>query len=247
MKRKTLIATASGMALLLIWLIPASGTPDQMEYTDPEGDLLVLGDPTGHEDDIDIVSVTVDQSSFPSVVVTITVKGIITANYEGEDENNYYGFGLDLDGDEAKAEVSVQVTGGDEGKDSFVTIADLTSLRPLNAGEYAISGSTFTVYVPATYCLNYTEVVDFTAKASNSFPDSNIIDAVNDLFGEDGLPYGHEDADDDDDTEPTDDDDDTEPDDDDDDDDSTPGFPLSLILLSVIGAGILVTRIRKKS
>ena len=121
-----------------------------MEYTDPEGDLLVLGDATGHEDDIDIISVEVDQSAFPSVTVTITVKGTITANYE-EDENNYYGFGLDLDGDETKAEVSVQVTGGDEGKDSFVTIADLMSVKPMFAGEYVMSGSTFTVYVPATY------------------------------------------------------------------------------------------------
>ena len=245
MKRNCLIAAALGFVMLTMFFMPVSGTPDQMEYTDPEGDLLVLGDPTGHEDDIDIVSVTVDQSSFPSVTVTITVKGIITANYEEEGENNYYGFGLDLDGDEEKAEVSVQVTGGDEGKDSFITIADLTSLRPLNEGEYVMSGSTLTVYVPATYCMNYTEVVDFTAKASNAFPDSNIIDAVNDLFGEDDLPYGHEEPDDDDDdTAPADDDDDTEPDDDD--DDSTPGFSFALISISIITAGILITRFRKK-
>jgi hypothetical protein len=243
MKRNCLIASALGFVLLAMFFIPVSGTPDQMEYTDPEGDLLVLGDPTGHEDDIDIVSVTVDQSSFPSVTVTITVKGTITANYDNEGENNYYGFGLDLDGDEDKAEVSVQVTGGDEGKDSFITIADHTSLRPLNAGEYVISGSTFTVNVPAAYCMNYTEVLDFTARASNSFPGSNIIDAVNDLFGEDDKPYGYEEPADDDDTEP--DDDDTEPADDD--DDSTPGFSLALILLSVIAAGILITRVRKKT
>jgi hypothetical protein len=246
MKRKFGLAVASGIVLLMICMMPASGTPDQMEYSDEEGDLLVLMDPTGYEDDVDIVSVSVDQSSFPVVVVTITVKGNIIGEYE-EGKHNWYGFGLDLDGDEDKAEVGVQLTGPDEGKEAYVSINNQTMIEALSVGEYVISGSTFTVNVPVKYCSDHSEVKDFTATATQGFPGTSITDTVNGLFNEDDKPYGYVEPadDDDDDTTPVDDDDDTSPDDDDD-DSSTPGFSFALITLSVLFTGIFLSRFRKK-
>ena len=242
MKRYILLPIALAFVILASCSVVVTATPDQMEYTDEEGDLLMLGDPTGYEDDIDIVSVTVDQSLFPIVVVKITVKGNIVAKYDEEDQHNWYGFGLDLDGDEDVAEVGVQFTGPDEGKDSFVTVNNQTKIDPLTEGQYTISGSTFTVTVPIEYCAAYSEVKDFTARASQGFPGTSVSDAVNDLFGEDDKPYGYEEPADDDDTT---DDDTTDDDTSDDDDDDSPGFTILLAISAFAVSVVIITRKRK--
>ena len=82
MRRNILISIAVALIFIAVCITNVNGTPDQMEYTDEEGDTLAIGDPTGHEDDVDMISLTVDQSSIP-IVVTITVKGLITAAIYG--------------------------------------------------------------------------------------------------------------------------------------------------------------------
>ncbi|MGA1793203.1 MAG: hypothetical protein ACMUHM_04570, partial [Thermoplasmatota archaeon] len=191
----------------------------------------------------DILSVKVDQSSFPDVTITMTVKGGIVAEY-GEDQHNWYGFGLDLNGDEETAIIGIQLTGMDEGKDSFVTINNETSIAPLTVGEYVISGSTFTVHIPAIYFQGYDEVKDFTGTATQGFPGTTVSDGVNYLFGEDQTPYG-ETADDDTTDDDTTDDDTSDDDTSDDDDDDSPGFTVLLTLSAFAISVLMLTRKRK--
>ena len=241
MKRNSLIPIACAIAILLFCSTVSGATPDEMEYTDEEGDLLVLGESTGYENDVDILSVEVDQSAFPQVIIKMTVKGNIVGKYEMEDSHNWYGFGLDLGGDEETDVIGIQLTGQDEGKDSFVTINTEASIAPLTEGEYVISGSTFTVNIPPSYFAGFDEVKDFTGTTGQGFPDATITDGVNYLFGEDQKPYGYtEPADDD-----TDDDDTTDDDTADDDDDDSPGFTVLLALSAFAVSVVIITRKRK--
>jgi hypothetical protein len=250
MKLSKISITAGAFILVLIMVQWVSATPDQMEYTDEEGDLLVLGDPTGHEDDVDMVSMTVDQSSRP-VVVKITMKGQVTANYGVEQSNNIQ-FILDLDGDYNQGEVQVTMDGSEEGDDEFMTLMTLEAFIPLTEGDYSISGSTLTVNIPVAYVGVEDEVMDFAASTIQGFPGTSVADTINWEFGEDNAAYGEGSSDDDtsdDDTtdDDTSDDDTSDDDSSDDDDDDSPGFSMLLSLVSVIAAAVLIGRFRRKS
>lgn len=229
--------TAGAILFMLLMVQGASATPDRMEYTDEEQDLLVLGDPTGHEDDVDIVSMTVDQSSRP-VVVVITVKGQLTANYGVEQSNNIQ-FILDLDGDYSVGEVQVALDGSEEGDDDFVTLMTNEAFVPLTGGDYTKSGSTFTVSIPLSYVGVEDEIQDFAASTIQGFPGTSVSDTVNYEFGNDDLAYG-ETAPDDDTT-----DDDTSDDDSQETDEDSPGFSMLLSLASVMAVAVLLGRFRK--
>jgi hypothetical protein len=250
MKLRKISIAAGAIIFMLIMVRGATATPDQMEYTDEEGDLLVLSDPTGHEDDVDMVSMSVDQSSRP-VVVKITVKGQIKANYGAEQSNNIQ-FILDLDGDFSQGEVQVTMDGSEEGDEGFMTLMTNEAFVPLTEGDYTLSGSTLTVNIPISYVGAGDEVQDFAASTVQGFPGTSIMDTVNWEFGEDDAAYGEGSSDDDTaDDDITDDDtsdDDAADDDtsDDDDDDDSPGFTLLLSLASVMAAAVLLGRFRKK-
>ncbi len=208
-----------------------------MSYEDEEEDLFVLGESTGHEDDVDILSLTCDRSSYP-VVLVMTVKGEITADY-GENGTNNYVFSIDLDGDEDTAEIGVQMTGVNSGNDQFFTVNTPEKIVLLDEDHYTISGSTITVYIDQTHFNGADEVLDISGTALQIFDSSTVTDLINNKFGEDDKPYGYE--------EPTTDDDDENPDGNEtDDDEDSPGFSLILISLSAILVAIFIGRSRKK-
>ncbi|MEA3559075.1 MAG: hypothetical protein U9R75_07475 [Candidatus Thermoplasmatota archaeon] len=225
-----------GMAVLLLGsnMMSANGDEDPWSYQDEENDVLVLGQNSSFEDDIDIVSLTCDASGDP-IVLTMTVVGNIVAEY-GENGTNNYVIALDLDGDEEEAEVGVQFTGADADKEAYVTIITSDDIEYLSESEYEISGSMITVRIARGYLGEYEDVLDFTATNLQIMNTGTGTDAVNFDFGEDNKPY--------DDSSPADDDtgdDDTSDDDDTEDEGSTEkdsicgsAFLLSIALLASV-------------
>ena len=237
MKSIMLIAITAGLILITLGLSTVVGNDNNMSYEDEEGDPIVFGESTGHEDDVDILSLTCDRSSFP-VVLVMTVKGEITADY-GENGTNNYVFSIDLDGDEDTAEIGVQMTGVNSGNDQFFTVSTPENIVLLDEDHYIISGSTITVYIEQTHFGGADEVLDISGTTLQMFDSTSVTDPINYKFGEDDKPYGYE--------EPTTDDDDETPDGNEtDDDEDTPGFSIILISVSAILVAIFIGRSRKK-
>ena len=237
MKSIMLIAITAGLILITLGLSTVVGNDNNILYEDEEGDLIVFGESTGHEDDVDILSLTCDRSSFP-VVLVMTVKGEITADY-GENGTNNYVFSIDLDGDEDTAEIGVQMTGVNSGNDQFFTVSTPENIVLLDEDHYIISGSTITVYIEQTHFGGADEVLDISGTTLQMFDSTSVTDPINYKFGEDDKPYGYE--------EPTTDDDDETPDGNEtDDDEDTPGFSIILISASAVLVAIFIGRSRKK-
>ena len=237
MKSIMLIAITAGLIMITLGLSTVVGNDNNMLYEDEEGDLIVFGESTGHEDDVDILSLTCDRSSYP-VVLVMTVKGEITADY-GENGTNNYVFSIDLDGDEDTAEIGVQMTGINSGNDQFFTVSTPENIVLLDEDHYIISGSTITVYIEQTHFGGADEVLDISGTTLQMFDSTSVTDPINYNFGEDDKPYGYE--------EPTTDDDDEKPDGNEtDDDEDTPGFSIILISASAVLVAIFMGRSRKK-
>ncbi len=237
MKSMMLIAITAGLIMITLGLSNVIGNDDDMLYWDGKGDLLLQGESTGHEDDVDILSLSCDRSSYP-VVLVMTVKGQITAEY-GENGTNNYVFFIDLDGDEDTAEIGIQMTGINSGNDQFFTANTPENTILLDEDHYTISGSTVTVYIDQTHFNGADEVLDISGTTLQMFDSSTVMDQINNKFGEDDRPYGY--------GEPTADDDDETPErNETDDDEDTPGFSIILISVSVILIAIFIGRSRKK-
>ncbi|MCK5772583.1 MAG: hypothetical protein KAH57_02240 [Thermoplasmata archaeon] len=237
MKSMMLIAITAGLIMITLGLSNVIGNDDDMLYEDEEEDLFVIGESTGHEDDVDILSLTCDRSSDP-VALVMTVKGEITAEY-GENGTNNYVFSIDLDGDEDTAEIGVQMTGVNSGNDQFFTAITPENTILLDEDHYTISGSTVTVYIDQTHFGEASEVLDISGTTLQMFNSSTVMDQINNKFGEDDTPYGYE--------EPTADDDDETPDGNEtDDDEDTPGLSIILISASAILVAMFIGRSRKK-
>lgn len=226
---------------MVLFLLPmqASAYETIITYDDEGSDFIRYGEATGHEDDIDILKVTCDDSSFP-IVVELTVKGTITGSY-GAGETNKYVILLDLDGDESLAELSFQLN---ESGSITIYTGDRSFLYPEE--DYTISGSKMTLHIDYSYMGNYEKVSDLAVSTLQSFSSSQITvtDSVNYLFGEDNEPFPRGELPDDDTTTDNDSsDDDEKPVDDD--DEETPGFPITLVAAAAIISVVLITRKRK--
>jgi hypothetical protein len=245
--KKILLSVFASFLLLSMILAHAAGQEEVMEYKDPETDFIRHGPETGREDDVDILSITCDDSTFP-VVLVLTVKGTITKTYGEDIGSNNYVMAIDLDGDESQGEVGLQLIGG-EG----MTIHTDDRTIPFPEEKYTIQGSTLTVQVDFAYFGNYEKVSDFTASTLQHFTqlDSSVSDSVNYIFGGDDKPYDRGTYDDDittDDDISDDDaaDDDTNDDDAVTDDDDSPAVPLILTVITVLSAALLIGRYRKR-
>jgi len=209
----------------------ASAADEIIIYTDGESDFARYGATTGHEADMDIVSLTCDDSTYP-FVVELTVSGTITSSYGSGGGVNKYVVLLDLNGDESKAEMSFELE-----TDGTLTIYTQDGRNFTYPGDqYTIAGSKLSIRIDYSYLGNFERVSDIAASTLQRFdnPSTTVTDSVNYLFGEDNKPFPRQGPADDDVT--TDDDttdDDNTDDDTTDDDDDSPGPSMVLIVLSI--------------
>ncbi|MBN1540048.1 MAG: hypothetical protein JW939_07875 [Candidatus Thermoplasmatota archaeon] len=225
---------------LVMFLLPIHTLAQEtiITYEDEGSDFIRYGDATGHEDDIDILKVTCDDSSFP-IVVEMTVKGTVTGSY-GDGGTNKYVILLDLDGDESLAELSFQLN-----ESGHVTIYTEDRSFPYPEEDYTISGSKMTIRIDYSYMGNYEKVSDLAVSTLQRFssPAITVTDSLNYLFGEDNAPFPRGDPPDDDittDDDSTDDDEQSV-----DDDDKTPGFSIAIAIFAAFVSVVLMTRKRK--
>jgi hypothetical protein len=247
--RKSMLIAVSMMAVLLISMT-ASGNGEIWSYDDESGDVQFTMSDTGHGDDIDVVSLTLDQSGDP-LILTLTVVGDITGEYgeDGEDGYNSYVLGLDLDGDEDYAEINVKIMGIYYGEETYITISSPTAIEPIGDDNYTISGSTFTARINRGYMGSFTSVLDFTGSLTQTMGINTGFDYINYNFGDDDKPYDDGSSGDDDDDDTTDDD---TGDDTDDEEEETDNelcgsillFPIGILLSSLIAIFTLF-KIRK--
>jgi len=244
--KRTVLSVAASVMLLSILTVPVSAQSEVMEYIDPDTDFIRYGPQTGREDDVDILSLTCDDSTFP-VVIVLTVKGAITKSYGEDIGSNKYIIAIDLDGDESQGEIGLQLT-GDEG----MTIQTDERIIPFSEDKYTIQGSTLTVRIDYAYFGSYEKVSDLTASSLQYFKqtDTSVSDSVNYIFGDDDKPYDRSSQDDDittdDDVSDDDTTDDDKDDDDNSDDDDSPGYSLALLSVAILCAIIFVGRLRRR-
>lgn len=249
--RKSMFIAAGMIAVLLISMT-VWGEDNIWSYDDESGDVQFTMSDTDHGDDIDLVSLTLDQSGDP-LILTMTVVGDVTGEYgeDGSEGYNSYTLGLDLDGDEDYAEINVKIMGLYYGEESYITISSPVAIEPIGDDNYTISGSTFTARIDRSYLGSYSSVLDFTGSNLQTMGINTGFDYINYNFGGDDEPYddgssGDDDTDDDDTT-----DDDTG-DDTDDEEEETDNelcgsillFPIGILLSSIIAIFTLF-KIRK--
>ncbi|MBN1390649.1 MAG: hypothetical protein JXA22_08420 [Candidatus Thermoplasmatota archaeon] len=238
--KKTVIFSLAAMMLMFCLVSTVSADEEKIVYQDEVSDFTRYGETTGHEQDMDIISVTCDDSDFP-VVLELTVSGSIITSYESGGGSNKYVVLLDLDGDESLAEMSFQLDGT-----GIMTIftSDGRSF-PYDKDGFRIAGSKLIIMVDYSYFGSFDRVSDLAASSLQRFdsPSTTVVDSVNYLFGEDNEPFEREPA--------TVDDDDISDDDavndipDDDDSNETSGPSLLLVASSLIISMMLGGRKRR--
>ncbi|MGA1848450.1 MAG: hypothetical protein ACMUHB_03830 [Thermoplasmatota archaeon] len=239
------LSAAASILLLSVIIIPASAQNEVMEYTDPDKDWIRYGTETGREDDVDIISLSCDDSTFP-VVITLTVRGTITRSYGEDVGSNKYVIAIDLDGDESKGEIGLQLSG-----DQGMTIQTDERIIPYSQDKYTIQGSMLTVRIDYAYFGNYEKVSDFTGSTLQYFNNtqSSVSDSVNYIFGGDNKPYDRTPPDDDITTDDDVSDDDTTDDDtadDDSSDDDSPAPSFLVISVAILSAVLFLGRLRRR-
>lgn len=216
--------------IILLCLPNISAQEQKMDKIDEDDDVILPYDPLAekHEctDDLEIISASVDWSG-NKVICEFTVKGeVVNVSSDGT-ENTYY-FNLDITNETNEEEIWFTYTFS-----GFTGASEIEIINFCDEDFSSVDG-TFKFEFDKRNLNGNPDILDLEVRAMN---EDGWFDEIN---WDEGFPSDDDDTTDDD----TGDDDDT--DDDDDGKDDSPGFPLMILLVSVLATIALLGSRRRR-